>query len=171
MKHKYIILVLMLAFIYVFIPSAPLQARAPSEEEINSVLASAESLFKAMRDRRYSTIWKTITDKSKKRIIDSTYAELKKAGNETRKENIEDDFREGEEISRAYWEGYLQVFNPQIVLEQSRWAIGVIGRDKAEISIHFKKSKHPAILKLFRENNEWKVGLDETFRGRSLLLF
>jgi len=161
-----------MVFLLIFLacpPGSKGYAASPSEEEINSVLNSAETLFKAMKGKKYPVIWMMITEKTKKKIIDSTYRELKKAGNPVGKEIIEADFRKGDVIAAAYWEGYLLVFDPQIVLEQSRWTIGMIGRDKTEINIQFRKSRYPAIVKLFRENDQWKVGLEETFGARSLL--
>ncbi len=160
-----------LFLILICLPTSEGYAKPSSEEEINNVLTSAEALFKAIRDKQHVAIWTMITETTKKKIVDSTYRELKKAGNQIQKESIEADFHKGDVISKAYWEGYLLIFNPQIVLEQSRWTIGMIGRDKAEINIQFKKTKYPAILKLFKENDQWKVGLDETFGARSLLMF
>jgi len=48
------------------------------------------------------------------------------------------------------------------------WEIGFIKENKAEIIIKQKKSEEPARLKLFKENNKWKVGLVETFWTRKL---
>jgi hypothetical protein len=148
-----------------------LYAGQPSDMEINNVLSVSESLFQAMKEKQYPKVWTKITEKTKDKTIDSTYRELKKSGSPTPRETIEDDFRQGGAISKAYWDGYLSFFDPRLVLEHSKWTIGMIGRDKAEINIHFKKSPHPAVLQLFRENEIWKVGLHETFGGRSLLLF
>jgi hypothetical protein len=141
------------------------------EEEINNVLTVAESLFKAMNTKQYPEIWRLITAKTKKSIVDSTFKELKKSGTETRREKIEIDFQNGDALSQAYWGAYLFIFDPEMVLQQSKWTIGRMERDKADIKILFKKSANPAILQLFRENNEWKVGLHETFGSRNMTLF
>jgi len=55
-----------------------------------------------------------------------------------------------------------------MILENSRWEIAFIKEDKAEIIITYKKSAEPARLKIFREDNTWKIGLVETFWTRKL---
>lgn len=170
MHYYYRIIAVFIICFFCVLPSNG-YAAGPSEEEINNVLDPAESLFKAMKDKQYPVIWTMITEKTKKKIIDSTYRELKKAGTEIGRDKIETDFQKGEAISQAYWDGYLLIFNPQLVLEHSQWTIAMMDRDKTEINIHFKKSKYPAVLKLFKENGQWKIGLHETFGARSLLSF
>jgi hypothetical protein len=49
--------------------------------------------------------------------------------------------------------------------------MGEIEKDKAEIILQYRKSEKPAILKMFKEDNEWKVGLDESFGARKFLPF
>ncbi len=146
-------------------------AKSASEEEISNVLTSAESLFKAMKEKQYPEIWQLITSKTKKSIVDAIYKELKKAGKDVLKEKIELDCQNGDALAREYWDGYLSVFDPEMVLQHSKWTFGKIENNQAEIKILFKKSAHPAILKLFRENNTWKVGINETFGARNMMLF
>jgi hypothetical protein len=148
-----------------------LLAGPSAEEEINNILTSAESLFKAMQERQYKGIWQLITIKTRKSIVDAIYRELKKSGSGTLKENIEVDCQNGDALSRAYWDAYLSVFDPEMVLQNSKWSVGRIENSQAEINILFKKSANPAILKLFKENNSWKVGINETFGARTLLPF
>ncbi len=49
--------------------------------------------------------------------------------------------------------------------------MGKIEKNEAEIFLQNKTSEKPAILKMFKENNEWKVGLEESFGARKLLIF
>jgi hypothetical protein len=155
------------AVIYLFFVSSALAA--PPDEVINSVLASAEATFKAMKEKNYPAIWKTLTEKTKGSAVDAVYKTSRKAKVEYQKEIIIADFTKGGELAKAYWDGYLGVFDPDMVLEQSKWDIGTIGKDTAEINILYRKSTKPAVLKLYRENNAWKVGLEETFGARNLL--
>jgi len=61
------------------------------------------------------------------------------------------------------------MFNPEIVLNESKWSVRAVERDKAEINILYRKSTRPAILQLFREDERWKVGLQETFGTRNMI--
>jgi len=146
-------------------------ANPPSDEEINNILTSAEALFKAMKAKQYPDIWQGLTTKTKTSILDAVFKELKRAGAEMAREKIASDFEGGGAIARDYWNAYLLVFNPEMVLEQSKWTIGEVKKDKVEINILYKKSDKPAVLQLFRENERWKVGLNETFGARNMILF
>ena len=146
-------------------------ATPPSDEEMNLALASAETLFKAMRAKQYPEIWQGLTGKTKISILNAVFRELKKAGTELTREKIASDFESGGAVSRAYWDGYLLVFNPELVLEQSRWTLGPLRKDRAEINILYRKSDKPATLQLFKESNQWKVGLNETFGTRNIVPF
>ena len=74
-------------------------------------------------------------------------------------------------MAKAYWNSYLNAFDPNTLLEQSKWEMGAMKKDKAEISILYKKSTKPAVLLLYMEGNVWKVGLEETFGPRNLLTY
>jgi hypothetical protein len=74
-------------------------------------------------------------------------------------------------LAKAYWISYLNAFDPDSVLEQSKWGMGAIKKDKAEISILYKESAKPAVLILYMEGNVWKVGPEETFGPRNLLSY
>lgn len=74
-------------------------------------------------------------------------------------------------MAKAYWNSYLNAFDPDRVLEQSKWDIGAIKKDKAEINILYKKSAKPAVLLIYMEGNVWEVGLEETFGSRNLLSY
>jgi hypothetical protein len=142
-----------------------------SDEEINDVFTSAESLFKFMKEKNYPAIWRSLTSKTQLSIVDAVYKASRKSNADLDREQIKTDLSEGGELAKAYWTAYLNVFDPDTVLEQSKWNIGTIDKDTAEIIILYKKSPNPAILKLYREDNAWKVGLEETFGARNLLLF
>ena len=87
----------------------------------------------------------------------------KRAADTYSKEQIETDFSIGGLIAKSYWDEYLFYFDPDMVLEQSRWEMGPIGKQQAEIILQYKKAEQPARLKMFKEENQWKVGLIETF--------
>jgi hypothetical protein len=57
-------------------------------------------------------------------------------------------------------------FDPNMVLEQSKWEIESVKSDKAEIRILYKKASNPAILRMFKEQGRWKAGLVESFWTR-----
>lgn len=81
------------------------------------------------------------------------------------KEQIKDNFKTGGTIAQAYWNSYLDAFNPDMVLEQSRWEMGKIGKDRAQINIIYKKAERPAVIQMFKEEGNWRVGLAETFKS------
>jgi hypothetical protein len=74
-------------------------------------------------------------------------------------------------LAKAYWNSYLNAFDPDRVLEQSKWDIGAMKKDKAEINILYKKSAKPAVLLIYMEGNVWEVGLEENFGSRNLLSY
>jgi hypothetical protein len=143
----------------------------PSEEEVSQVLTSAEMLFQAMADRNYTVIWQSLTAKTHQKTVDSVYKASSRKGIQIEKEEILADFVNGGEIAKAYWDSYLDVFDPEMALKQSKWTINKLKKDAAEINILYKKSPNPAILQLYREDNCWKVGLEETFGARDLIPF
>ena len=143
-----------------------------SEAQINAILFPAESFFKSLKEKNYSKTWISLSQKSQNTIIDDISKEiLKNQSSQTptvgySKEQINADLETGGSISKLYWNSYVQYFNPDMALEQSAWNIGFIKNDNAEITIQYKKSDSPAKLKMFKENNAWKVGLVETFWNR-----
>jgi hypothetical protein len=142
-----------------------------NDGDIDNVLFSAESLFKALKEKNHTEVWKSLTANSKSIIMDDVYKETVKLGGKYSKEYLSDDFTSGGPIAREYWDSYLTVFDPDMVLEHSTWKIDVIKKEYAEINILFKKAEKPAILKLFKEDSMWKVGLEETFRTRKWLTY
>ncbi|MDA8125419.1 MAG: hypothetical protein M0009_09550 [Deltaproteobacteria bacterium] len=122
-----------------------------------------------MKAKRYPDIWPALTESTKKSIVASVDRELRKMGTAYDRAAIEADFRQGGAMAKTYWDGYLSVFQPEGVLEESKWTIGVVKKDRAEIRILHRKSEKPALLQLYKEENRWKVGLEETFGARKLL--
>jgi hypothetical protein len=132
--------------------------------EIDRILSSADSLFKAMQSRNYGRIWQLLSDTSKDRIVESTLKSIEKSGGEKLSEQqVRENFSQGGAIARAYWDGYMRYFDPEKVLEESRWQMGPVESSRAEILITYRSSQYPAKVKMINENGSWKVGLIETF--------
>jgi len=132
------------------------------------ILTAAENLFVFIKDKNYTAIWSALSKKSQAAIVKDVHKETKKAGFDSKKEDLINDFMTGGIIAKTYWDNFLFVFNPDTVLQECKWEMGKINQDEAEIILHHKKSEKPAILQMFKENNEWKVGLDESFSARRL---
>jgi hypothetical protein len=81
------------------------------------------------------------------------------------KEQIKDNFIAGGAIAQAYWNSYLNFFDPDMILEQSKWEMGEVGKERAQINIMHKKSERPAVIQMYKEDGAWKVGLSETFKS------
>lgn len=144
-----------------------LPAVKAAQDETAEVLDAAESLFKAMKLKNYPEIWMRLTGKSHKTIAEQVYKAMEKAGETGYSVAlVEQDFTVGGPVARSYWSAYLDTFHVDYVLEQSTWEIGFIKKDKAEICLLYRKAGNPARLKMLKEQDQWKVGLMETFRGR-----
>jgi hypothetical protein len=159
-----------LAALFIQALFAPMAYAGPQDDEVNTVLLSAESLFKAMKQKNYTAIWQYLSAESKKSTVEMVYKSLRKSKISLDRERVGDDFAAGGELAKAYWDSYLNIFDPDTVLLQSRWEMGDIKKDRATINILYRKSNNPAILLLYREENRWKVGMEETFRPRRWLL-
>ena len=133
---------------------------------IAPVLDSAETFFISLKDRKYGAAWDLLSKRSRKTIITAIYKASKKNGEDLQQENIENDFKKQGIISNAYWDAFLKNFDPDMVLEESRWDMGPIDKDEAEIIILHKRSDFPARLKMFKENGSWKIGFSESFGTR-----
>lgn len=140
---------------------------AADEGDNADIFAAAESFFNNMRKSDYPSIWSGLTVESRARIVRNVHKEMRKAGiGEYTDERIRNDFETNGEISNAYWRGYLVQFDPKTILEESRWTMGQVKKDRAEIIIRYRKSQHDAILKMYLQEGLWKVGLEETFYTR-----
>jgi hypothetical protein len=136
-----------------------------NDGEIGKILFSAESLFKAMKEKNYPKIWTFLTVKSKKTIVDDVLKAEERIGRKYTREDIGKDFIAGNQLSRSYWNSYLVEFNPDWVLEKSRWEIGQIEKNQAEVIIRYNKSDGSVVLKMSKEEGQWMVGLRETFKS------
>ncbi len=165
---------MLLAAVLVFIAAshfkifkAGAQSVSPAAE---AVLNAAEGVFKAMKARDYPAIWEGLTAKSRDEIVASVRKGAAKAGTEFAPEQLRQDFAAGGPQAKAYWDAYLEVFNPDMILEQSKWSLGTIKDDAAAVITHYRKSENPAILILKKEGGAWRLGLEETFGPRKWLL-
>jgi len=79
---------------------------------------------------------------------------------------IDADLRVGGTISTSYWKAFLSNFDPSMVLEQSRWEVGYMQPERAELVLTYKRLSKPAYSQMFTEGADWKVGLVETFWRR-----
>jgi len=132
-----------------------------------AILSAAETLFQTMRDRDYRGIFASLTVKSRDTIV----GETKKAvaavvGNALSEEEVRRDFWEGGPLARNYWDAFLRRFDPDDALERSRWEMGPVKKDQAEVLITRHGVENPAVLKMHREEGNWKAGLVETFWTR-----
>jgi len=165
-----------------------LPARAASPEDhpaVPAILDRAESLFRSMKARDYPAIFAALSAKSRETIVAETSSALAAArqapsGKPTGDrapappmmtplpgpEAVRADFVAGGPIARDYWDAFLRRFDPDAALEHSRWQIGFVGKDRAEILLTHPGAERPAVLKMFLEAGGWRVGLVETFWSR-----
>jgi len=164
-------------------------ARAASPEDhpaVPAILARAESLFRSMKARDYPAIFAALSAKSRETIVAETASALAAAARQTPPEKatatgtpssparapapgldaVRGDFIAGGPIARDYWDAFLRRFDPDAALEHSRWRIGSVGKDRAEILLTHHGADRPATLRMFREDGGWKAGLVETFWSR-----
>jgi hypothetical protein len=145
-----------------------LPARAASPEDhpaVPAILDRAESFFLSMKARDYPAIFATLSAKSRETIVAETASALAK-NPAPNPDELRKDFIEGGPIARDYWDAFLRRFDPDAALEHSRWEIGSVGTERAEILLTHHGATHPATLKMFLEDGGWKVGLVETFWSR-----
>ena len=137
-----------------------------SDDGVDAVLASAEGLFKAMQKKDYAAVWSGLSGESHATIVSDTWKALKASPGNYTEALVAEDFAQGDVLARAYWDAYLQHFDPAMVLEDSRWEMGPVKGDRAQIVITYKKAEKPATLHMVRESGMWKVGLTESFWSR-----
>ncbi len=137
-----------------------------SSQALNAILYSAEDFFICFNKSDYKTVWELFSEKSKYKIIDEIYDASRDNGAAIEKDAIRKSFRKKGLISANFWNAARSKFDPDMVLEESKWEIGFIKNSRAEITITYKKSSHPSKLKMYKENGSWRVGLVETFWSR-----
>jgi len=159
----------------VLLPCLPARAASPEDHPaVPAILARADSLFQSMKSRDYPAIFAALSAKSRETIVTETSAALAAAARQAPPakapppdlEAVRGDFVAGGPIARDYWDAFLRRFDPDAALEHSRWEIGSVGKDRAEILLTHHGADRPATLKMFREDGGWKVGLVETFWSR-----
>lgn len=158
-------IVLILIFIFVAVTQTGFSQEISPEAE--KVIVSAEMLFKSMKGSNYPQIWECLSEYTREHMVSGIKKDALQKGIEYSPDQIRFDFTVGGLISRTYWQKYLSIFNPDMALEESKWTFRRADKKKAEIELLHKNSKHPAVLKLFKEDGEWRVGLQETFGTRS----
>jgi hypothetical protein len=133
-------------------------------DEGDVILETGERFFKSLKARDFSRAWGLLSQESKDRIVLETLQGMDKGspGKVTREQLIAE-FSQGKGFALLYWEGFLQVFEPDKALEKSRWTVDSIKGGNAEIHIYHRKVQRPARLKMVREDGQWKVGLFESF--------
>jgi len=172
----------LLLFAFLFI-AYPAYAVPPEENPaVPAILARAESLFQSMKNRDYPAVFAALSAKSRETIVAETSSALAAARQAPPEkpssadappapprdpapgpEAVRRDFVAGGPIARDYWDAFLRRFDPDDALEHSRWEIGSVEKDRAEILLTHHGADHPAKLKMFREDGGWKAGLVETF--------
>jgi hypothetical protein len=150
--------IIAVALAFVLMTAIPVSAQTGVEAD--TILKVGEAFFKSMKEKDYVGIWRPLSEKSRATIVRDV---TKRAANAYSRAQIETDFSIGGLIAKSYWDEYLFYFDPAMVLEQSKWEMGHIGKQQAEIILQYKKAEQPARLKMFKEENQWKVGLIETF--------
>lgn len=177
-------MLLLFAFFFVAVPAYA----APPEENpaVPEILDRAESLFQSMKARDYRAIFAALSVKSRETIVAETTSALASAAKRARPgestaadpppapardpapglEAVRGDFIAGGPIAHDYWDAFLRRFDPDAALEHSRWEIGSVGKDRAEILLTHRGAERPAVLKMFLEAGGWKTGLVETFWSR-----
>lgn len=137
-----------------------------SDRDLDAVLTSAEDLFRAMQHKDYVKVWACLSGKSRQTIAGDTWNALKSSPGAYTEALVVEDFSKGDVLARAYWDAYLENFDPAMILEDSTWEMGTLKDDRAEITITYKKAAKPATLHMVREGGAWKVGLTESFWSR-----
>lgn len=139
---------------------------SPQQDEMDRVLVTAETFFKVLKSGDFVRTWSLLSSRSKNTIVNDICKESQPSGGGCPKDKIAADLQAGGATASSYWKGFLSRFDPKVVLEESKWEIGYIHQDKAELLLTHKRSSNPARLQMFKEGGTWKVGLVETFWTR-----
>ena len=155
---------MVVTFSFFFLTERCLAASSSDSPDAPAILSAAESLFQTMKDRDYPATWSVLTAKSRATIVAETEDAIRAAGgNPVPKGDLREDFAAGGPVARRYWESFLRHFDPDVALERSRWEMGVVEKDRAEVLITHRGADRPAVLRMYREEGRWKAGLVETF--------
>ncbi|UCH44243.1 MAG: hypothetical protein JSV11_08030 [Nitrospiraceae bacterium] len=132
-------------------------------EAEESILDAAETFFVSLKDSDFHSVWTLLSKKSRTTIINDVYTASEKMDMGVTKEAVIEDFERRGTMFNNYWNSFRGNIDIDLILEQSQWQMSEIHPSKTEIIISHKKSPHPTRLKLFKEHDQWKVGLTETF--------
>jgi hypothetical protein len=162
MRKRLICIIIFSLSTFLLLPASQIEASAQSPA-VDAILDSAEQFFVSLKELDFQSAWNMLSAKSRHKIVTDVYETSVKIGATLRREDIIRDFEQHGVMFRNYWESFLRNFDTDIVLEQSLWKMGAIEETEAEIIIQYNKSGNPTVLRMFKENDAWKVGLKETF--------
>ncbi|GAB6270321.1 MAG: hypothetical protein STSR0003_01600 [Smithella sp.] len=168
---KRLLALIMIFPVLLLLPGSAAAQKDSDPVQQEQILSAAENFFVFVKHKNYAAVWSTLSAKSQSKIINDVRKESKKAGVESTPEALRNDFMSGGIMAKAYWDNFLFVFNPDMVLKECKWEMGKIKSSEAEIVLQYKKSEKPALLKMVKENNAWKFGLNESFGARDLSVF
>jgi hypothetical protein len=144
-----------------------LVASTTAASDADEVLGRGETFFRLLKEKNYGTLWGYLSKRSQATIIGDTMKNLGGASDvAVRKAEIEKDFSGAGNIARAYWSGFLAVFNPDSVLDESRWTIESVKKESAVIVLRHRKAEAPVQMRMVKEDGLWRIGLVETFWGK-----
>lgn len=138
----------------------------PSHPEAGAVLETVEKFFATLKRNDSRSLWGMLSEKSRSTIVRDVYKAVKDTKNPPTEEQVRADFTETGPLAVSYWGGVLKTFDPDMLLTESRWQMGKVSKNKAEVLAEHKTAKKPAVIQVFKEKGEWKVGLVETFWTR-----
>jgi hypothetical protein len=144
--------------------AAPKTRAAPGQE--NRILGAGEKPFLLMNRKDYRAVWSSISRRSQDAIVQDVLVACRGLTVQCSRDELRADFARGGPSATVYWENYLANFDPNTVLRDSRWSMGAVGPDEAEIIVRHKDADREAILKIVREDGAWKLGLEESFGVR-----
>ncbi|MDW8001423.1 MAG: hypothetical protein RMJ39_01975 [Deltaproteobacteria bacterium] len=129
------------------------------------MMSVAEEFFISLKNGDYLKTWNLLSEKSKERILKDILDRAK--GKEPIDfSKLRQDFDSCGTLCRIYWDTFVKGFNPDLAIYESSWEIGRIKKKEGEIILRYKEAKRPAILKMYKEDGSWKVGLVESFWPR-----
>lgn len=138
---------------------------ASTAQDSNSIIEVAETFFTSLQRKDFQKVWDCLTEKSKNRLI-ADILKYYKDSNFDLRSTLESEFKTGSGASIQFWENYIFNFDPNMALKESKWEIGKITGGYGELLLTHKNSQRPAILRFYKEANQWKFGLVESFWTR-----
>ncbi len=132
-------------------------------KSIPLILQSAEKYFIFLDERNFRAAWELMTEKSRQTIINDIYEISADRGVDISKEDISNNVSSNGIIFNSYWQAFMTNFDPDVILNDRVWEFETIESDHAVILL---KKMNVTKLKMYKESNQWKVGLVETFWTR-----